>query len=306
MAHIPVLLNETLKFLDPKANTHFIDCTVGEGGHAAAILQRTGPHGRLLGLDRDAAILERAQRNLAHFKERVLLVHASFSDLQDTAARFQFPKADGVILDLGLATFHLEQSRRGFSFQRDEALDMRFDPDSTSVTAADILNTWDLESLTSIFLKFGEERFAREIARRVVEERRHQSFKGTSQLSVLVEDVTAKRREPRRRIRSLRGRRIHPATRVFQALRIAVNEELQNITQALPQTLAVLRFGGRVIVISYHSLEDRIVKHFFLNEVREERMTLLVKKPLRPHADEVARNPRARSAKLRCAIKREP
>ncbi len=303
-AHEPVLLNEVLHFLRPHAGGTYIDATVGGGGHAEAILDASAPDGRLLGLDADPDALRRSQRRLHRFGRRVVLVHANFDQLQSVAEREGFVPADGVLMDLGVSSDQLADAARGFSFLRPGPLDMRMDP-SLPHTAADLVNTLDEEDLARLIRAYGEDPYARRIARAIV---RARPIYTTTELADLVARVV-----PRRP-----GQRLHPATRTFQALRIAVNDELGALERALPQAIAVLRPGGRLAVITFHSLEDRIVKHFFRREARDcicppwqpvctcghkAQVRILTRKPVVPSPDEVQRNPRSRSAKLRVVEK---
>ncbi len=303
-AHEPVLLEEVLRFLRPHAGGVYIDATVGGGGHAEAILEKSAPDGRLLGLDADPDALRRSQRRLHRFGRRVVLVHANFDRLQSVAERYGFVPADGVLMDLGVSSDQLADAARGFSFLRPGPLDMRMDP-SLPHTAADLVNTLDEEDLARLIRAYGEEPYARRIARAIV---RARPIYTTTELADLIARVV-----PRRP-----GQRLHPATRTFQALRIAVNDELGALERALPQALAVLRPGGRLAVITFHSLEDRIVKHFFRREARDcicpprqpvctcghkAQVRILTPKPVVPSPEEVERNPRSRSAKLRVGEK---
>lgn len=299
--HIPVLLQAVLSFLQVRPGGVYIDGTVGGGGHAAAILDASAPDGRLLGIDRDPTALEVARKRLAPYGARVTLRHGSFAELAHFA---EFAPADGVLLDLGLSSLQLADPTRGFSFSQDGPLDMRFDPTGGGPTAADLVNTLSLKELTDILYRYGEERQARRIAAAIVAAR---PIHRTSELAALIERTVGRRGH------------IHPATRTFQALRIAVNRELEALEAALPQALDLLRPGGRLVVISFHSLEDRIVKQFLHRESRDcicppevpvcvcghrARVRVLTPKPVRPDNAEVTANPRARSARLRAAEKR--
>ncbi|MCX8068855.1 MAG: 16S rRNA (cytosine(1402)-N(4))-methyltransferase RsmH [Anaerolineae bacterium] len=301
--HIPVLVNAVLSWLQVCPGGVYIDGTVGGGGHAEAILTASAPDGRVLGLDRDPQALEFAWGRLSRFGDRVTLRHGSFAHLAALAA--DFAPADGVLLDLGLSSLQLADPERGFSFTQEGPLDMRFDPTEDVPTAADLVNTLSVKELTDVLYRYGEERQARRIAEAIVAAR---PLHTTTELARLVERVVGGRRE-----------RIHPATRVFQALRIAVNRELEALEAALPQALDVLKPGGRLVVISFHSLEDRIVKQFLQRESRDclcppeipvcvcghrARLRILTPKPVRPDEAEVAANPRARSARLRAAEKK--
>lgn len=250
--HVPVLLQQVLAFLEVRPGGTYVDGTVGGGGHAEAVLVSSTPDGRLLGLDRDPAALEAAGQRLAPFGERVTLRHGSFARLSALAEGFRL--ADGVLLDLGLSSLQLADPARGFAFSREGPLDMRFDPTEECSTAADLVNSLSVKELAILLYRYGEEPQARRIAEAIVAAR---PLRTTLQLARVVEDAT-KRRE-----------RIHPATRTFQALRIAVNRELEALEAALPQALDLLRPGGRLVVISFHSLEDRIVKRFLRQEARD-------------------------------------
>lgn len=282
LPHVPVLLTEVIAWLAPRLEGRYIDATVGAGGHALGILEASAPSGTLLGLDADPRALAIAAQTLERFGERVRLVHANFENLYDVAAQYGFLSADGIVLDLGLSSMQLSDAQRGFSFSSDGALDMRFDP-NVAVTAADLVNTLDERALANLIFEYGEERAARRIARAIV---RARPLGTARQLAAVI-------------VRAL-GRRGkgHPATRTFQALRIAVNRELQVLERVLPQVVAVLKPGGRVAIISFHSLEDRRVKNFLR---ASPELRVLTKHPITPTSAEIAANPRSRSAKLRVA-----
>jgi 16S rRNA (cytosine1402-N4)-methyltransferase len=289
--HTPVLLREVVSWLRPRCGGLYVDCTVGDGGHAAEILRACGPDGRLIGLDWDEQAVARARQRLAEFGARVQLVRANYVELDTVLMSLAVGSVNGVLFDLGVSACQLEEASRGFSFLREGPLDMRMSQ-RLGATARDVLRTASVEELARIFRVYGEERRARAIAREIVEHRRRQRLETTTQLARLVERVLGPRRG-----------RTHPATRVFQALRIHVNNELQNLQRGLEVATNVLAVGGRIAVISYHSLEDRIVKRFFLERSRGESpaLRILTKKPVRAGAGEVRMNPRARSAKLRVA-----
>jgi 16S rRNA (cytosine1402-N4)-methyltransferase len=288
--HIPVLLEETVEALAVRLGGRYIDCTLGTGGHAAAILERSAPGGQLLGIDADPEAIRIARERLSGYGGSVLLVNDNFVNLKSICDRYGFMPVNGVLFDLGLSTLQLDGSGRGFSFRYDEPLDMRFSP-SQEITAADIVNNFPEEEVAEIIRDFGEDRFSYRIARRIVKAR---PLETTFQLAEVVERAVGGRRG-----------RIHPATRTFQALRIAVNEELSNLASTLEQAVSLLGFGGRIAVISYHSLEDRIVKYFMRQEGSREAPTLrvLTKKVIKPSPAEIQLNPRSRSAKLRVAEK---
>jgi 16S rRNA (cytosine1402-N4)-methyltransferase len=299
--HVPVLLQSVLDGLNPQRGGRFIDCTLGGGGHTAALLDRTAPDGQVLALDADPDAVLRATARLMVYGSRVTLVHTNFSALGEVARSRNFADVDGVLMDLGLSSDQLA-SDRGFGFES-SALDMRFDS-TQGESAADLVNTLEADELADLIYRYGEEPASRRIARAIVAARPIHSAERLS--AVIVEAV------------GRRSRSLHPATLTFQALRIAVNDELAALVSALPQALALLRPGGRLAVIAFHSLEDRIVKEFFRREsrgtivqpdsppgsvAREPTLRLVTPKPIVPTSGEIARNPRSRSAKLRIAEK---
>lgn len=285
VTHKPVLLKEALDFLKVEKGKRFIDATVGEGGHALAIARRGGI---VLGIDQDPKILEQAKRYLDN---KAVLVQGNFKEIDRIARENRFTEVDGILMDLGISSWQLEKSGRGFSFQRDEPLDMRADPTLT-VTAADLLNGLSQDELEKLFQKYGEEERAKSLASFVFRARSLRPFRTTLDLVRVIEKAVRKRE------------RIHPATKIFQALRIAVNDESSNLRSALPRAFEVLGAEGRMLVISFHSLEDREVKRFFKRMGEENRGTILTDKPIRPTAEEIAENPRSRSARMRGIIKR--
>jgi 16S rRNA (cytosine1402-N4)-methyltransferase len=289
------LVKEVLVGLNCRPGRFYVDGTVGEGGHAAAILDCTGPDGQLWGLDRDPTVLPRAAARLAHHTSRFQLFHHSYSQLGKLLEAAPVKGVDGLLLDLGLSSWQLESSKRGFSFLGDEPLDMRFNPEERGLTAAQLLNRAPQTTLEQIFGEFGEEPKARRLARLVVQARQRRPFSTTQQLVEVIKGAMG----PGWRSRG----RLHPATRVFQALRIAVNRELEEITDFLEQAPGWLLEGGRLVVIAYHSLEDRLVKEKMAAWDRAGVMARRTRKPVIPAPEEVARNPRARSAKLRVAEK---
>ena len=303
--HIPVLLAPTLALLEVRQGGRYIDGTVGGGGHALAILEASGPDGRLLGLDQDPQALQIAGARLPN--DQVVLVNANFRDLQRVASEHGFTNVDGILLDLGVSSLQFDTAERGFAFQHDAPLDMRMSP-ATPVTAADLVNSLPEGELADIIYEYGEEPASRRIARAIVAARPIQT---TGQLAQVVARAAGKP-----------GRwRIHPATRTFQALRIAVNDELGALTAALPQAVSLLAPGGRLAVNSFHSLEDRIVKTFFRDEARDcicpprqpvctcghtATLRIITRKPVEADEAEVQQNSRARSAKLRVAERLKP
>jgi 16S rRNA (cytosine1402-N4)-methyltransferase len=306
--HLPVLVEEVMSMLSPAPDSLQIDATVGGGGHTERILEATTPGGRLLGLDADGAAIARvAGRLQPRFGDRLVLRQANFRELATVAPEAGFGAVDGMLFDLGLSSFQLADRERGFGFRTGGPLDMRFDT-SRGVPAAELLATLDATELTALFRRYGEEKQAPRIARAIVAERKTQPITTAEDLAALVERVAPG--NPRIR------RRIHPATRVFQALRIAVNEELEALQDGLAAAVDLLRPGGRLVVLSYHSLEDRIVKRFIAAERRgcvcppelpvcvcgrNPRLRLVTRPSLTPSAAEIAANPRARSARLRAA-----
>jgi 16S rRNA (cytosine1402-N4)-methyltransferase len=290
--HVPVLTGVLLDCLQLVPGTRCIDATIDGGGHTAAILGRTAPNGEVLGIDRDPELLTAVRRRLAEAVDagRLHLASGNFRELTRIATTRHFTSVQAILVDLGLSSFHLDVSGRGFSFMRDEPLDMRFDADSSDETAADVLNSRTGEELAAIFKDFGEERFAGRIAGAIVAQRARQPIRTTAQLFELIAAALPAR---------VRWRAARSAARVFQALRIAVNDELDAIAAVLPQALSLLAPGGRLAVIAFHSLEDRIVKQFFVAQRQTGRVRILTKKPVRASDEEIAANPRAASAKLR-------
>jgi 16S rRNA (cytosine1402-N4)-methyltransferase len=292
--HAPVLLAEVVAGLAPRSGGRYVDGTLGGGGHAAALLEASAPDGRLLGIDADPAALAAAQVRLAPFGERAALAHGNFRDLASLVGTAGFAPIDGLLLDLGVSSHQLDTPERGFSFQVDAPLDMRLDP-TEGTTAAELINELPEGELADLIYRYGEERGSRRIARLIGETRRKRSIATTGELAAIV-------------ARALGGRhgKIHPATRTFQALRIAVNGELDSLETVLPQAVELLAPGGRVAVIAFHSLEDRIVKQFFRAESGyggqgPARLRILTKKPIEAGVEEARTNPRSRSAKLRIA-----
>ncbi|MBC7131086.1 16S rRNA (cytosine(1402)-N(4))-methyltransferase RsmH [Candidatus Bathyarchaeota archaeon] len=286
------MIKEVIQYLAPQPGENFVDCTVGGGGHSLAILEHNRPDGKVLGIDADPESLESLKARIrgTEYDGRLILVHGNFASLKEIVKKQGSSPISGVLFDLGLSSWHLEASGRGFSFMRNEPLDMRYNP-TTPITAETIVNHWRLEDIERILKIYGEERFSRRIAEEIVKSR---PLRTTLDLVMAVERATPA---------WYRRRRIHPATKTFQALRIAVNQELENLEKALPQALDVMETGGRLVVIAYHSLEDRIVKHFLKAKSREGVLKILTKKPIRPSKHEVAENPRSRSARLRAAVK---
>lgn len=298
--HIPVLLEEVIAALQVQPGGRYIDCTVGEGGHASAILERSSPGGQLLGIDADPQAIDAAHVRLRPYGRVAILNNNNFNNLGDICSRLGFHPVHGILFDLGLSSLQLSNTGRGFSFHFDAPLDMRFSP-SQEITAAIIVNTFPEQELARIIESYGEEGESRRIARSIVASR---PLNTTLELAAVVQRAVGARR------------RIHPATRTFQALRIAVNQELEHLKAALEQSVNLLGFGGRLVVISYHSLDDRIVKDYLRRESRDcicppqtpmcvcghkATLKLIAKKVIIPSLDEIRANPRSRSAKMRVA-----
>jgi len=291
--HQPVLLEPTVHFLNPRPGGLIVDGTVGSGGHSVALLPRLLPDGRLIAIDRDPAALALARQRLSEFAPMVTFIRGDFRDLRQHLARIGQSGVDGLLVDLGMSSLQVDAAERGFSFLKEGPLDMRMDPDQQT-TAETLVNRLTADELTTLFGTLGEERFSRRIAHRIVQERRTQPITTTAQLARLVTSAVPP---------GARHGRLHPATRVFQALRMAVNDELGALDALLADLHELLNPGGRAVIISFHSLEDRRVKHAFAQSMRDGLWTVLTKKPVGPTDEEVDQNPRARSAKLR-AIER--
>jgi 16S rRNA (cytosine1402-N4)-methyltransferase len=283
MEHIPVLLDEALQFLEPRPGGRFIDATLGAAGHTRAILERTAPDGKVLAIDQDESALSSARATLESFGSRVVFVHSNFRDVAKVAAEQGFLDCDGVLADIGISSMMVDDPSRGFSFMREGPLDMRMDRTQT-LTAADVLNTYSEKEIADILYTYGEERRSRPLARSIV---RSRPLQLTTDLVRAIERVSG----------GPRYGQIHPATRTFQALRIYVNDELKSLESFVDSSMAVVRSGGRVVVIAFHSLEDRIIKNKFRAPAVPGRV--LTKKVVRGTDEEVWRNPRARSGKLR-------
>lgn len=291
MTHVPVLLKEVIDYLNPQANENFIDATVGQGGHTAAILEKNKPKGKVLGVEMDTDIYKELKENMAKMSDRLILINDSYVNLEKIVKKNDFEPVHGILFDLGMCSWHLEVSKRGFSYLKDEPLDMRFNS-KNDLTAAEIINFWDVEKIEKILREFGEERYARRISSAIKEARKKERIVGTQQLVDILKKVLPKNYDKKR---------IHFATRTFQALRIAVNDELQVIEDGIKQAIKILEPEGRIAVISFHSLEDRIVKNLFREKAKTGGLSILTKKPISPSSEEIRNNPRSRSAKLRAA-----
>lgn len=303
--HVPVMLDEVLSFLEPQSGRTFIDCTLGGGGHSLAIVERILPDGRLIGIDRDEEALHAAAERLSRYSENVILEKGNFSDLEAIAEKLDIRAVNGILFDLGVSSHQLDAGERGFSFRLDAPLDMRMDT-SQRVTAEELVNSLSERHLAELIRDYGEERWAKRIAKFIVERR---PIRTTTELTEAILAAVPS---------GARSETIHPATRTFQALRIAVNRELDSLQTALDSAIRLLASGGRVCVLSYHSLEDRIVKECFAKRAgkcacppgfpvcacgAKKEIKILTKKPVTATDEEVRANPRARSAKLRVAEK---
>ena len=279
--HIPVLKKEVLQYLDPKPDENFIDCTINGGGHTAAILEKNKPNGKVLGIELDKDIFDKLSLSKT---DRLVLINDSYTNLKKIVQEHNFKAINGILFDLGMSSWHLEESGRGFTFLKDEPLDMRYSLEN-DLTAEEIVNNYSPEKIEKILKEYGEERFAKRIAKRIIQQR---PIKSTFQLVGIIKKAVPGKRA-----------KIHPATRTFQALRIAVNDKLNNFKKALSQAVEVLEKHGRIVIISFHSLEDRIVKNFF----KDSNLNILTKKPITSSQGEIKINRRSRSAKLRAATK---
>lgn len=284
--HIPVMLEEVMNYLNIIPEGIYIDATVGTGGHSKEILKRLEGRGLLIGFDRDSESIKITENILKNLGFKFILINKAFNEIPNALNMLSINKVDGILYDLGMSSFQLEEGKRGFSFKNlDEPLDMRFSIDE-KIKASDILNSYSQRALERIFFEYGEEPFSKKVAKLIVEERKKKPFSRVEDLVSLIE-------------KNIPRRKIHPATRIFQALRIVVNNELEILEDSLKNIIPFLKKGARVVILTYHSLEDRIVKNFFKNSEKEGKIKIIMKKILRPSKEEIERNPRARSAKMR-------
>ncbi len=306
--HIPVLLNEVIEYLNPQVNQNFVDCTLGGGGHSQEILKKTAPKGKLLAFDLDPQAIVAAKENLKDFAGRIIFINDNYKKLKTKIYEFKFDKINGIICDLGYSSFQVDEHARGFSFHSKESLDLRYSPDA-ELTGEEVVNNYSEERLTTILSEYGEEPLSKTIAREIIAKRKKQKVSALG-LKQIIEGVYAHRwRTPSR---------IHPATRTWQALRIEVNDELGNIEEFLPQGIEVLEPGARLGIISFHSIEDRVIKNYFRKEAKdcicppqipkcvcEHRASIKIinKKPITATKKELEENPRSRTAKLRVVEK---
>lgn len=295
MMHKPVLLKEIIEYLNPMPGQVFVDGTANGGGHTMAIAEKVVPDGKVLAIEWDAELskeLELKTKNLK-LKTDVIVVNDNYANLKNILSQNKINSIDGIVLDLGFSSLHLESSGRGFSFQKDEPLDMRYNQ-GQELTAYEIVNGWPEEDIARILRDYGEERFSYKIAKSIYNQRKREKIATTNNLVKVVEAAVPA---------FYRRGKINCATRTFQALRIAVNGELDNIEKVLPQIVEVLNNGGKIAIISFHSLEDRIIKNFFRDKAKEDELKVITKKPIVAGEDEMRENPRSRSAKLRIAEK---
>jgi 16S rRNA (cytosine1402-N4)-methyltransferase len=312
MEHVSVLKDDVYKYLDLKSGEVVIDATLGLGGHAQGIVELVGKDGKLIGFDQDERNLEEAGKRLNRYGNTVF-IHDNFRYLKTRVQEKGFESVDAILFDLGISSPHVDEAGRGFSFMKEGPLDMRYSPEKQKLTADDVINSYSDQQLADVIYMYGEERMSRKISRKICERRMVRKFETTTELAEFIEAIT-----PVKRGKAGRKSSHHPATKVFQALRIEVNDELNALKEALDGSIDLLKVGGRMVVISYHSLEDRIVKHFFKELARscvcpkellvckcrgEPVLELLTKKPVVPSDEEIEQNPRARSAKLRAVKK---
>lgn len=306
--HKPVLVKETITLLDPNVSGVFVDATLGGGGHAAEILERVGPDGALIGIDRDPEAIEYARERLKKYGDRVTLVQGNYQDFDKILTSIAVTEIDGALFDLGVSSHQLDTDR-GFSFQRNEDLDMRMNPMECTLSAKEIVNTYNEFDLADMIWQYGEERYSRRIARAIVNQREREPITKTKELAEIIWNAVPPQ---------YRHGEIHPATRTFQAIRIRVNRELESIETGLPAAINRLKIGGRICVISFHSLEDRIVKRLFRKFSGKcecpprfpacqcgaaNMLKIITSKPVVAGDEEIKENPRSRSAKLRCAMR---
>lgn len=307
MKHVPVLLTETIDSLQLKPGMNVIDCTLGDAGHSEAMLEKISPQGKLLGIDLDPEAVLRAKRFLYCFENQILLVRDNFANLEEIISKNNFSQVDAILMDLGWSSPQFEERGRGFSFLTDEPIDMRYGvgemlkvQGEESITAADIVNSYSEDELNRIFKTYGEEKFSRDIARAIMVYRKNKKIEKTAEFTEIILQVYREKLHTEKEVPWLGG--LHPATKIFQALRIEVNRELESLKKVLPQAVEALQSGGRLSVITFHSLEDRIVKQYF-KSVEHKKIKLVNKKPIIATEAELKNNSKARSAKLRVVEK---
>ncbi|MGC8616688.1 MAG: 16S rRNA (cytosine(1402)-N(4))-methyltransferase RsmH [Desulfurella sp.] len=294
MIHKSVLLNESMNFLQPKRGLMYLDLTFGGGGHSEQLLKLSAPDGVVVAFDQDPTAIEIALKLKEIYKDRLIVIKENFSNCYSVVKEIGFDSFDGIIMDIGVASFQLDDAQRGFSFSKDGPLDMRMDKDNP-LSAREIINNWSRQELEQIIRNYGQERFAKRIALKIEEKRAKAPIETTLELANIVKEA----------VPAYFYKKIHPATKTFQALRIAVNSELDSLKKGLNDAIKLLKPYSRLVVISFHSLEDKIVKDTFKNFSQQKILSILTKKPIVPSLQEINENPRSRSAKLRCAEKLE-
>ncbi|MGC8706618.1 MAG: 16S rRNA (cytosine(1402)-N(4))-methyltransferase RsmH [Desulfurella sp.] len=294
MIHKSVLLNESMNFLQPKRGLMYLDLTFGGGGHSEQLLKLSAPDGIVVAFDQDSKAIEIALKLKEIYKDRLIVIKENFSNCYSVVKEIGFDSFDGIIMDIGVASFQLDDAQRGFSFSKDGPLDMRMDKDNP-LSAREIINNWSRQELEQIIRNYGQERFAKRIALKIEEKRAKAPIETTLELANIVKEA----------VPAYFYKKIHPATKTFQALRIVVNSELDSLKKGLNDAIKLLKPYSRLVVISFHSLEDKIVKDTFKNFSQQKILSILTKKPIVPSLQEINENPRSRSAKLRCAEKLE-
>jgi 16S rRNA (cytosine1402-N4)-methyltransferase len=294
MAHIPVLLEESLHYLRPRQGDKFIDATFGEGGHSIALWEMIKPRGEILAFEWDPELFQKGLERISSLKPmpKIKLVNKNFSEIERVVKEEKFECIKGVIFDLGLSSYHYDEAKRGFAFKQNEFLDMRINPNDIKITAFEVLNYFSKSELVRILKNYGEERKAEKIAEKIIEARKKKKLETTQELKELVDQVYKGRRG-----------KIHPATKTFLALRTFINQELENLNKGLEGAFNVLEKGGRIVIISFHGLEDKVIKEKIKKWKKEKRIILITKNVVRPKREEIKQNPRARSAKLRAIEK---
>ena len=294
MAHIPVLLEESLYYLRPRPGDKFIDATFGEGGHSLALWEMIKPHGEILAFEWDPELFQKGLERISSLKPmpKIKLVNKNFNEIERVVKEEKFECIKGVIFDLGLSSYHYDEAKRGFAFKQNEFLDMRINPNDIKITAFEVVNYFSKSELVRILKNYGEERRAEKIAEKIIEARKKKKIETTQELKELVDQVYKGRRG-----------KIHPATKTFLALRTFINQELENLNKGLEGAFNVLEQGGRIVIISFHGLEDKVIKEKIKKWKKEKRIILITKNVVRPKREEIKQNPRARSAKLRAIEK---
>jgi len=294
MAHIPVLLEESLYYLRPRPGDKFIDATFGEGGHSLALWEMIKPHGEILAFEWDPELFQKGLERISSLKPmpKIKLMNKNFNEIESVVKEEKFECIKGVIFDLGLSSYHYDEAKRGFAFKQNEFLDMRINPNDIKITAFEVVNYFSKSELVRILKNYGEERRAEKIAEKIIEARKKKKIETTQELKELVDQVYKGRRG-----------KIHPATKTFLALRTFINQELENLNKGLEGAFNVLEQGGRIVIISFHGLEDKVIKEKIKKWKKEKRITLITKNVVRPKREEIKQNPRARSAKLRAIEK---